>query len=189
MRFKVEILLAFVFGGLSLTGLIIPSLGYLFLVLSALVCVDIIISKMGYELSIIPLRLEHNKGIKSKAVASKDKLDKVTLVAKAIEDAKQITPNGKDVIVYLTASGVLNEIYLNNQPILIQELKSILAKLQDDEKVIKLKSFPEWVQPPKGRTFTLDMWDELKKRTLNPQSFYFVIDILNTFGKWYKENV
>ncbi len=68
------------------------------------------------------------------------KLDKFTLVARAIMEAKIITPSGKDVIVYITDSNGLSRI-------LPQEIKSILIKFQDDEKVILLKLFPEWWWP------------------------------------------
>ncbi len=113
--------------------------------------------------------------------------NKLVLVAKAIMDAKQVTPAGEDVIVYIKTSGVLHEIYINYLPIYIRELKGILVKLQDDEKVITIRSFPKFAQPPDGRDFTLEMSDELIDRTLNPQSFNFTVDVLNTFDKWYKK--
>ncbi len=50
MRFRIEVLLALGFGGLALTGLIIPILGYLFLGLAALVAVDIGRDKLGISL-------------------------------------------------------------------------------------------------------------------------------------------
>ena len=41
MRFKIEVALALGFGGLALTGFVLPTLGYLFLALAGVVTLDI----------------------------------------------------------------------------------------------------------------------------------------------------
>jgi len=63
MRFKVEVCLAFLFGGLSLTGLIQPILGYIFLALASVTLFDIIASKKGYGIKLAsPIKFRHKQG-------------------------------------------------------------------------------------------------------------------------------
>jgi hypothetical protein len=64
--------------------------------------------------------------------------NKLTLVIKAIAEAKLGTPKDKDTTVYISHANGLTQIYP-------EELKTILLKLQDDEKVLELKSFPGWL--------------------------------------------
>ena len=64
------------------------------------------------------------------------KTDKLQTVLEAISEARQITPKGKVVRVYITGTNGLITM-------LPEELKSILLKLQKDDKVLVLKSFPE----------------------------------------------
>ena len=104
--------------------------------------------------------------------------NKLTLVAKAVMEAKQITPTGKDIPVYITDSNRLTRLYA-------QELKDILVKLQDDERVITMKSFPEWLLPYEH--LTKDIFDRQIEATLDPSKKHFVVDALDTFDKWYKE--
>ena len=179
MRFKVEVLLAFVFGGLALTGRNLPVLGYFFLGLAALVWVDIIIGKMGYELKlVVPIRWQRRQSRKQNEVnSSEGKLNKLTLVAKAIMDAKLITPSGKDVTVYITNSNGLTQIYA-------QEIKDILITLRDDDKVITMKSFPDWLLS--YDRFTKDIYYRKLAAIMDPSENHFVVDTLDTFDKWYE---
>jgi len=66
-------------------------------------------------------------------------LSKVEIVLKAIEEAQHNTPKDNDVIVYMT---VANQLGTAMFP---EELKSILLKLQNDDNILTLKSFPEWL--------------------------------------------
>lgn len=63
MRFKVEVFLALLFGGLALIGLIQPILGYIFLVLSGIILFDIITARKGYKINLaFPIKLQHKQG-------------------------------------------------------------------------------------------------------------------------------
>jgi hypothetical protein len=65
MRFKVEVFLALLFGGLALIGFIQPILGYVFLVLSGIILFDIIATRKGYGITFAsPIKFQHRLGVK-----------------------------------------------------------------------------------------------------------------------------
>lgn len=176
MRFKVEVVLTLVFGGLALIGLIIPVVGYIFIAVAAFVLADIVMGKRGYELRLaVPIRWKHKDSREEQIV----KLNKLELVGEAIMEAKEITPVGKDVPVYITESNKLAYIYP-------QEIKDILVKLQDDEKVITIKSFPDWMLPSEGRFMTDTQLDKMIEVARDSSIKQFVVTVLNGFDKWYK---
>lgn len=100
---------------------------------------------------------------------------KLDLVIKAIEDAKEITPKGQLVIVYLENNEKLRGIYP-------QELKTMLLKLQDDEKILRIESFPEWLLPSR---LTHEKADQRILAAMDSSKNNFMVDILNGFDKWY----
>ncbi len=103
--------------------------------------------------------------------------NKLTLVLKAIMEAKRITTSGKAITVYITDSNGLSRIYP-------QELKDILLKLQDDERIIRIKSFPDWLLPHEH--FTMDIYNSKMGAIRDPSIKHFVVETLDTFDKWYK---
>lgn len=105
--------------------------------------------------------------------------NKLALVAKAIMDAKQLTPVGTDTPVYITDSNGLTRIYP-------QELKGILVKFQNDERVITLKSFPEWLLPIELKDWNTAAVNKQMEVALDPSKNHFVVNVLDTFDKWYK---
>jgi hypothetical protein len=64
--------------------------------------------------------------------------NKLTIVVQEIAKSEQIIPKGNDVIVYL--SEFLNVIN-------VEEVYNILTKLQNDEKVLTIKYFPDYLLP------------------------------------------
>ena len=104
--------------------------------------------------------------------------NKIALVAKAIMQAKQITPIGQDISVYIMAANELDQVYPS-------ELKDILSKLQDVEKVIAIKAFPDWL---------MDEGPSVLARTLaeiqaiqDPSRKKFVVVTHLTFDRWYRK--
>lgn len=63
--------------------------------------------------------------------------NKLQLVVNAIEEARQITPRGEDIVVCISSSNELKSLYP-------EEIDSILKKLQNEQKALIIKSFPEW---------------------------------------------
>jgi hypothetical protein len=108
--------------------------------------------------------------------------NKLALIAKAIMDAKQLTPVGTDIPVYITDSNGLTRIYA-------QELKDILVKFQNDERVITLKSFPEWLLPIEVKHWNKAAVNKQFEVALDPSKNHFVVNVLNSFDKWYKTTI
>jgi len=104
--------------------------------------------------------------------------NKLMLVVKAITEAKKITPRAKDITVYISHTNRLASIY-------IQELYDILLKLQDDEKIIAIKSFPDWLLPSNG--FTKKQLSQEIKATLDPSIKNFKVRILKKFDEFAKQ--
>ncbi len=101
---------------------------------------------------------------------------KLDLIIGAIAEAKEVTRKGHPVKVYMSGDNGLKAIYP-------QELKVILLKLQDDEKIIRIKSFPNWLLP--SVKFTMDVFDSRMLAIRDPSLKHFVVDILDGFDKWY----
>ena len=108
-----------------------------------------------------------------------EKYTKLDLVIKAIVEAKGITPKGQLVKVYLDNNEKLRGIYPG-------ELKTILLKLQDDEKILRIESFPDYLLP--SEHFTKDIYLSQLDAILDPQKKHFTIDTLDTFDKWCAES-
>ena len=100
---------------------------------------------------------------------SKQKLD---LVLKAITDAQYITRKGDEVKVYISESNGLTSINA-------QEIKDILYKLQDDEKVITIKSFPNWMLA--SGEFTEEKLNNRVLAALDPSRNHFIVIINDSF--------
>lgn len=101
------------------------------------------------------------------------------LVIKAIAEAKEITRKGDEVKVYIPPQWVAGPIYP-------QQLKDMLLKLQHDENIIKIKSFPNCLLPTKNLTERLTK-EALMSRlelALNPGERYFTIEVRDGFDKW-----
>ena len=112
-------------------------------------------------------------GIRIRSPLFLKKNNKLTIVTKAINEARLITPTGQDVTVYITDDNGLKSMYA-------EELRNILLKLQD-EKVLIIKTFPDWLlasdkltkdtfikmisaaQEPSRENFTISLLSKLKK--------------------------
>lgn len=110
--------------------------------------------------------------VPQKSTRVKKELD---LIIKAIVEAKEITRRGEEVKIYISSDTGLDAIYA-------QELKDILLKLQDDEKIITIKSFPDWLLP--SVKFTIDVHKSRTLAKLDPSRNHFIVDTLNGFDKW-----
>jgi hypothetical protein len=102
-------------------------------------------------------------------------IDKLGIVINAIANAKRATPKGKDIIVYMTDDNGI-------KPIFLTELKDILIKLQDDEKVLELIEFPDWLTPHDEITQS-DILNMVKVTT-NPSLRNFKVRVLKRFDKF-----
>ena len=174
--------------GCAVAGTVLPETGWISIESARLITIigGIIIALglfMVIPLSVWPLIkrmflniLRIRLTLKSLAKAHPSE-NKLTLVAKAIMEAKQITPLGKDIPVYITDSNGLSRIYP-------QELKDILLKLQDDEKILQIKSFPDWLLP--DAPVTINLFDRQMQGIRHPSTKHFVVNIFDGFCKWYK---
>jgi hypothetical protein len=107
---------------------------------------------------------------------TKQPLTKTQIVAWAIEDARRITPSGKDVIVYITNVNRLATAMFT------EELKSILLKFQDDAGCLILKSFPDWLL---DKNKTSRVYQELLFRSLNDRTLMsFTVSIRDGFSQY-----
>jgi hypothetical protein len=96
--------------------------------------------------------------------------NKVSFVVQKIAEAKRITPKGSDVIVYLSEfANVVN----------VEEINSILLKLQNDEKVLTITYFPNHLLP--YAQITKDWIAETMLNALDSNREQFRVKIRNTF--------
>ena len=100
---------------------------------------------------------------------------KLDFIIKAIEEAKVITPKGDEVKVYLDNDEKLRGI----NPV---ELNDILIKLQNDERIVRIKSFPDWLLP--STKFTHETINQIMSSALNPSLNHFAIETLEGFEEW-----
>jgi len=101
---------------------------------------------------------------------------KLDCVIKAIQEAKNITPQGHLIRVYISQDNGLAAIYP-------EELKQILLKLQDDEKILKIESFPDWLLPIV--TVTHEIFDQIILAALEPSRNRFEVTTLENFDRWF----
>jgi hypothetical protein len=101
--------------------------------------------------------------------------NKLMLVVKAIIEAEQNTRKGCDVAVYITDDNGLSRIYPS-------ELKEILLKLQDDEGVLTLKTFPDWLLESDSLTQT--QISQKIGAMIKPERNNFTINISKRFAKF-----
>lgn len=101
---------------------------------------------------------------------------KLDLTIQAIFEAKEITPKGQSVTVYLSNILKHHQFYL-------QELKDILRKLEDDEKILTLMRFPNYLlRVPNWRS---GVWiDGISGRREDPLMEYFTVTLLDGFDDW-----
>ena len=97
------------------------------------------------------------------------------LVIEAIAEAKEITRKGQEVKVYISSSTKLDTIFP-------EQIKDLLLKLQDDERIITLKSFPDWLLP--HSRFTIDLHHSRMEAIRDPSRKHFIVDILGGFDEW-----
>lgn len=91
---------------------------------------------------------------------------KFDTMVRAIQDAKNITPRGSKIPVFITADNKLTLL----EPL---EMYNILCKLQDDEKILTVESFPNWSLP-----------SLLLQLGSHSTEGYFTITITETFDSW-----
>ncbi len=96
---------------------------------------------------------------------------KRTLVVKAILEARDITPKDKDIAVYITDANGLTQMCA-------EELKDILLKLQD-EKVLILKTFPDWLLS--SYRVTKEKINKIFEAALEPSIKNFTVRLLSGF--------
>lgn len=90
------------------------------------------------------------------------------LIIEAITDAKKVTRKGHAVKVYIRRDNQLVTVYP-------EELYDILLKLQDDDRIIRVKTFPH------ERSYRdEDTWKSLWSNG----ELHFSVKILDTFDKW-----
>lgn len=101
------------------------------------------------------------------------------LIIKAIAEAKEVTRKGHRVKVYISNDNGLKAIYP-------QQPKDILLKLQDDERIITIKSFPNRLL--RSGSLTHDTLDSMISDMLDPSRVHFIVDTLDGFDKWYADH-
>ena len=104
-------------------------------------------------------------------------ISKLDIVLNAIVEARQITPEGEIIRVYIAGDNRLNTI-------LPEELKSILLKLQNDTKVLVLKSFPEGMIAT-GKSTAEHLHFKLTSMN-DPSLTSFTVSLLDGFDKYIK---
>ena len=123
-----------------------------------------------------PIRLKsldkENNIVDTSATEIIQPLSKIAIVLQAIDEAMSIIPKGKDVPVYITISNGLKSMYA-------QEILDILTKLQNDDKTIRLISFPTWLLPSDKLTGK-DISDGVRA-AIDPSLNKFVVQILEGF--------
>ena len=102
--------------------------------------------------------------------------NKLSLVVQKIAEAKRITPKGKDTTVYL--SEFLNVFN-------IEEVKTALLKLQDDDKVLTIKYFPDHLLP--FAKFTKEVIDQSILEALHPSREQFRVETNDKFDDFAKQ--
>jgi hypothetical protein len=101
---------------------------------------------------------------------------KLDCVIKAILEAKNITSKGHIIRVYISQDNGLAAIYP-------EELKQILLRLQDDERILRIESFPDWLLPTVKLTH--DIVDQQVLAALEPSRNRFEVTTLKNFDSWY----
>ena len=93
---------------------------------------------------------------------------KLDLIIEAIADAKEVTRKGHEVKVYIRRDNQLVTVYP-------EELYDILLKLQDEDRIIRVKTFPH------ERSYRdEDTWKSLWR----DGKLHFSVEILEPFDKW-----
>ncbi len=97
------------------------------------------------------------------------------LVIRAIAEVKEITPIGRQLRVDISARNGLESLHP-------EELELILLKLQDDEKILEIKSPPEYMYRPD----TLDLDTTVVLSDIGyPALGQFEIEVLDSWDTWY----
>ncbi len=102
------------------------------------------------------------------------------LVIEAIAEAKLTTPSAHDVRVYISSNNGLDAIYSG-------ELRDILLKLQDDERILKIKSFPDYSSTPWQDWFESRYPAHISKAKPDfrlPEGSNFTVETFNGFDEW-----
>lgn len=102
--------------------------------------------------------------------------DKLTTTINAINTAKMITISGQDVRVFITDANGLKQFYP-------AELQSVLLKLQA-EKVLMLKSFPDWLLN-EGK-LTHERANQAILATIEPSRNNFIVSLLPGYKRYDK---
>ena len=152
--------------GLQVSGYQNPSLGYTLIGLGGLLLLPQVL------LLVTRKRLSNDELATNLSAKKHD--DKLTIVIKAIVEAEQITPIGKDLTVYLNDANRLTQINA-------EELKCILLKLQDEKKLV-LKTFPDWLLP--AERLTHESADKQILAALEPSRNHFTVILSEKFKKY-----
>jgi len=100
--------------------------------------------------------------------------EKFTIITKAIDEARKITPPGYDTKLKITSENKLQNLDLD-------DIASILYQLQDNHKVIKIVSLANTSHLTGLDSFGLDPYEHEEERN------YFVLKVLDIFEKWSKQ--
>lgn len=99
---------------------------------------------------------------------------RLDLVIRAIAEVREITPRGRHLRVDISARNGLESLHPD-------ELELILLKLQDDEKILEIKSSPEYMYRPD----TLDLDTAVVLSDVGyPALGQFEIELLDNFEQW-----
>jgi hypothetical protein len=148
---------------------IIRDIGFLLLLIAGLFAVAWYLPKFATK-----RQMDNSTQAKIKADPASNKL---TLVIKAIEEAKLVTPKDKKITVYISYANKLAQIYP-------EELKTILLKLQGDEKILKLISFPDWLLS--SGKYTQKKISQHILATIEPSRNKFMVRTFKKFEKFSK---
>jgi hypothetical protein len=154
-------------GGLEVSGVEIPWLGYSLMIIGGFLLIIPAwptIKRMRFQKPII---------ITSGQVTSKNQLDKLGLVIKAIDEARVIQPKSDETVVYITEANGLTRMYP-------EELRDILLKLQE-QGTLTLETFPEWLLS--DTPFTKKKLDDEIRSVLEPQRNHFTVILTDNFAK------
>jgi hypothetical protein len=178
-------------GGLQVSGIQIPWLGYSLIALGVILLIipswSLIkrifrnllntfskLPRMRFKLYYEPNRENDNRKEGIILYTKPQTSDNLALVISAIKEAKTIQPISDEcTTVYITERNGLNKIYP-------EELKTILLKLQED-RLLTLKTFPDWLLST--NPFTKEIFDKQLEAKLQPAKNNFIVMLKSDFEK------
>jgi hypothetical protein len=102
--------------------------------------------------------------------------NKLKFVIQKITDAKQITPKGSDITIYLSEFQNIDN---------IEEIYNILLKLQNDDKILTVKYFPDFLLPkaPSSQSVILKQISAM----LDPTNEQFHVEVNDKFDSFMQQ--